>query len=74
MDTRTHDITAILMALDDFRNYAAAKIEVYENALIEMRYSPVTLAVAVHEPDRDRIDHWKARILAGDDHYPGETP
>jgi hypothetical protein len=81
MDTNTHDIAAILMALDDFKDFAAAKIEVYNETLIELGATPhITGQLAVEwgangrVRDRDRIDAWKARILAGDDHYPEETP
>ena len=64
----THTTSAILMALDDFRNYAAAKIEVYEDVLYEHGITIVN--VPLNRTDRGRIDEWKARIIDGDDRYP----
>lgn len=64
----THDTAAILMALDNFKHYAAAKIEVYNEALVEMgSAAPVHVAPSI---DRERIDAWKVRIRSGDDDYP----
>ena len=55
------------MALDDFRAYAAAKVEAYEEAIADTGHSAPERDAAV---DRGRIDEWKARIRAGNAHYP----
>ena len=73
MNKDEHDISALLIALDDFRNYAAAKVEVYEEALMGLRFSPVALR-SIHKTDRDRIDEWKSLIRSHAARYPADSP